>query len=210
MGPGASSWKVRDRLVIGRSRVRIPPRLPTLQANGLKRVLYLLTTLGGLEPVRRRPGNERTTKAWPLTPRALASLGRPGHRVHPASIRDVLGDRPYGAWSAGILRPLACVAERPGDNRQVTSRPPNGAVVRAHPDGTALLMRAMPGAFSCLAGLAGGVLRVRVAAPAAEGKGQRGAADLPGWPAGPAPAGAAPGGGGAWSREADGDLRAHP
>jgi uncharacterized protein YggU (UPF0235/DUF167 family) len=48
---------------------------------------------------------------------------------------------------------------------------PNGEVVRAHPDGAALTVRVVPGtASSCLAGLAGGVLRVRVAAPAVEGK----------------------------------------
>jgi uncharacterized protein YggU (UPF0235/DUF167 family) len=47
----------------------------------------------------------------------------------------------------------------------------NGGVVRAHPDGTALIVRAVSGAASsCLMGLAGGVPRVRVAAPAAEGK----------------------------------------
>jgi uncharacterized protein len=53
----------------------------------------------------------------------------------------------------------------------VTRDSPNGEVVRAHPDGTVLMVRAVPGAASsCLAGLAGGVLRVRVAAPAVEGK----------------------------------------
>jgi uncharacterized protein len=68
-------------------------------------------------------------------------------------------------------RPLAWVVERPGDDRQVTRDSPNGEVVRAHPDGTALIVRAVPGAASsCLAGSAGGVLRVRVAASAVEGK----------------------------------------
>jgi uncharacterized protein (TIGR00251 family) len=67
--------------------------------------------------------------------------------------------------------PLACVVERPGDGRQVTQDRPNSEVVRAHPDGTALIVRVVPGAASsCLAGLAGGVLRVRIAAPAVEGK----------------------------------------
>ena len=53
----------------------------------------------------------------------------------------------------------------------MTRDSPNGEVVRAHPDGTALIVRAVPAATSsCLAGLVGGVLRVRVAAPAVEGK----------------------------------------
>jgi uncharacterized protein YggU (UPF0235/DUF167 family) len=53
----------------------------------------------------------------------------------------------------------------------VTRDAPNGELVRAHPDGTALILRAVSGAASsCLMGLAGGVLRVRVAAPAVEGK----------------------------------------
>jgi uncharacterized protein YggU (UPF0235/DUF167 family) len=48
---------------------------------------------------------------------------------------------------------------------------PNGQVVRAHPEGTALVVRVVPGgAHSGLAGLGGGALRVRVAAPAVEGK----------------------------------------
>jgi len=43
--------------------------------------------------------------------------------------------------------------------------------VRAHPEGAALVVRVVPGAASSrLAGLAGGALRVRVAAPAVEGK----------------------------------------
>lgn len=46
-----------------------------------------------------------------------------------------------------------------------------GQVVRAHPEGAALVVRVVPGAArSALAGLGGGVLRVRVAAPAVEGK----------------------------------------
>jgi len=48
---------------------------------------------------------------------------------------------------------------------------PRSQVVRAHPAGTALTVRVVPGAASSgLAGLAGGALRVRVAAPAVEGK----------------------------------------
>jgi len=86
---------------------------------------------------------------------------------------------------------------------------PNNEVVRAHPDGTALIVRAVPG-------------RPPAAWPdwpaACWGsesphpqwrEGERGAAALLGWPAGPAPAGAAPSGGGAWSREAGGDPWAH-
>ena len=48
---------------------------------------------------------------------------------------------------------------------------PSGQVVRAHPEGAALVVRVVPGASrSALAGLGGGALRVRVAAPAVEGK----------------------------------------
>jgi hypothetical protein len=61
----------------------------------------------------------------------------------------------------------------------VTPDSPDGEVVRAHPDGTALSVRAVPGAASsCLAGLAGGVLRVRVAAARSGREGERGAAVL--------------------------------
>jgi uncharacterized protein YggU (UPF0235/DUF167 family) len=82
----------------------------------------------------------------------------------------------------------------------------NSEVVRVHPDGSALIVRAVPGAASsCLAGLSGGVLRVRVAVPAVEGKAnaallsfQAGRLGLRGgrctWRRG------------AWSREASGDL----
>ncbi len=48
---------------------------------------------------------------------------------------------------------------------------PSGQVVRAHPEGAALVVRVVPGAArSALAGLAGDALRVRIAAPAVEGK----------------------------------------
>jgi uncharacterized protein len=53
----------------------------------------------------------------------------------------------------------------------VTPDSPSGQVVRAHPEGTALIVRVVPGAArSALAGLGGGALRVRVAAPAVKGK----------------------------------------
>ena len=53
----------------------------------------------------------------------------------------------------------------------MTRDSPNGEAMRSHPDGTALIVPAVPGAASsCLAGMSGGVLRVRVAAPAVEGK----------------------------------------
>jgi uncharacterized protein (TIGR00251 family) len=43
--------------------------------------------------------------------------------------------------------------------------------VRAHPEGAALVVRVVSGAaHSSLAGLGGGALRVRIAAPAVEGK----------------------------------------
>ena len=48
---------------------------------------------------------------------------------------------------------------------------PDRQVVRAHPEGAALVVRVVPGAArSALAGLGGGALRVRIAAPAVEGK----------------------------------------
>ena len=77
----------------------------------------------------------------------------------------------------------------------MTRDAPNGELVRAHPDGTAPIVRAVSrAASSCLMGLAGGVLRVRVAAPAVEGKGTRRCCRS--WLAGWACAvGAAPGGG---------------
>lgn len=65
------------------------------------------------------------------------------------------------------------LARRPasGDSTQVTGAGPSGQVVRAHPEGAALAVRVVPGAASSsLAGLTGGALRVRVAAPAVEGK----------------------------------------
>jgi len=43
--------------------------------------------------------------------------------------------------------------------------------VRAHPEGTALTVRVVPGATSnSLAGITDGALRIRIAAPAVEGK----------------------------------------
>jgi hypothetical protein len=77
--------------------------LPTLQVSGMERLLCLLTPLDGVEPVKRTAGNQRTTKAWPLTRPAARGLVV---AVVIACILPAFGiyrDRPYGAWSAGFL-----------------------------------------------------------------------------------------------------------
>ena len=73
--------------------------------------------------------------------------------------------------SAGLPARWPRFGTEDAESRQVTPDSPSGQVVRAHPEGTALIVRVVPGATrSALAGLGGGALRVRVAAPAVQGK----------------------------------------
>lgn len=78
---------------------------------------------------------------------------------------------PRCGGAQGLLARWPGSEEKSGENRQVTPDSPSGQAVRAHPEGAALVVRVVPGAArSCLAGLGGGALRVRVAAPAVAGK----------------------------------------
>src|SRR5215218_147246 len=86
---GGSRWKVWVRLVIGRSRVRIPPRAPKRRVSDLARFLFLV-----IPPARWPPSSGPTTILWVLRPAAEPARS--------ASAPDRRGDHYFQEVAGGM------------------------------------------------------------------------------------------------------------